>query len=84
MSEALEDCLKGHDMFDTSEGRAHRLLVLGRLNELMKRWVTQVSLEKVPARPPTHLHAHATQEHIQLVYLRLQAMGGPTCSFIAL
>ncbi len=34
-------------MFDSREGEAHRLLVLGRLNELMKRWVSQVSIEKV-------------------------------------
>lgn len=33
-------------MFDTREGREHRLLVLGRLNELMKRWIIQVSKEK--------------------------------------
>ena len=33
-------------MFDTPEGRDHRLLVLGRLNELMKRWIVQVSIEK--------------------------------------
>ena len=33
-------------MFDTAEGRDHRLLVLGRLNELMKRWIIQVSIEK--------------------------------------
>ncbi len=35
-------------MFDTRVGEAHRLLVLGRLNELMKRWVTQISIDKVP------------------------------------
>ncbi len=46
-------------MFDTREGEAHRILVLGRLNELMKRWVTQVSIEKVsilslpPSLPPS-------------------------------
>ena len=34
-------------MFDTEEGKQHRLLVLGRLNELMKRWIVQVSMEKV-------------------------------------
>lgn len=33
-------------MFDTAEGRDHRLLVLGRLNQLMKRWIVQVSIEK--------------------------------------
>lgn len=34
-------------MFDTEEGLQQRLLILGKLNELMKRWVLQVSLEKV-------------------------------------
>lgn len=33
-------------MFDTHEGQEHRLLVLGRLNELMKRWIIQTSIEK--------------------------------------
>lgn len=33
-------------MFDTHEGQEHRLLVLGRLNELMKKWIKQVSKEK--------------------------------------
>ena len=47
MTDRLEDCLKEHGMFDSKENQDHRLLVLGRLNELMKRWITQVSLEKV-------------------------------------
>jgi len=34
-------------MYDTKEGQEHRLLVLGRLNELMKRWIIEVSIEKV-------------------------------------
>ena len=32
-------------MFDSKENQDHRLLIL--VNELMKRWITQVSLEKV-------------------------------------
>lgn len=39
--------MKSHNMFDTDDGQAHRLFVLGKLNELMKKWVVQVSLEKV-------------------------------------
>lgn len=34
-------------MFDTEEGLRQRLLILGKLNELMKKWVLQVSIEKV-------------------------------------
>lgn len=45
-TEDLVECLRGHGMFDTEEGKQHRLLVLGRLNELMKRWIVQVSMEK--------------------------------------
>ena len=36
-------------MFDTQEGKEHRILVLGRLNEQMKKWIMQTSLEKVRA-----------------------------------
>lgn len=43
---ALRECLEEHGVFDTKEGRDHRLLVLGRLNELMKKWIIQVSIEK--------------------------------------
>ncbi len=34
-------------MFDTKEGQEHRILVLGKLNELMKRWIVHTSVEKV-------------------------------------
>jgi poly(A) polymerase Pap1 len=39
--------MKEHNMFDSEEGQQHRLLILGKLNELMKKWVVQVSKEKV-------------------------------------
>lgn len=42
--------MKGHNMFDTDDGLTHRLFVLGKLNELMKKWIVQVSLEKVKHR----------------------------------
>ena len=45
-TEKLVECLGSFDMFDTNEGQDHRLLVLGRLNELMKRWIIQVSNKK--------------------------------------
>ncbi len=43
----LTDCLQTHGMFDTKDGQEHRILVLGKLNELMKRWILQASMEKV-------------------------------------
>ena len=46
LTDKLVECLESFDMFDTAEGKDHRLLVLGRLNELMKRWIIQVSQEK--------------------------------------
>ena len=33
-------------MYDTQEGLSQRLLVLGRLNQLMMEWIIQVSKEK--------------------------------------
>ena len=49
LTEKLVGCMKEHNMFDTEEGQSHRLLILGKLNELMKKWIIQVSLEKVSA-----------------------------------
>ena len=46
LTDKLVECLESFDMFDTSEGKDHRLLVLDRLNELMKQWIIQVSKEK--------------------------------------
>lgn len=39
--------MRVHDMFDTAEGQGHRMLILGQLNELMMKWILQVSMEKV-------------------------------------
>ena len=39
--------MKGHNMFDTEEGQGHRLLVLGKLYELTKKWIFDISIEKV-------------------------------------
>lgn len=47
LASLLEECLRARSMFDTKEGQEHRILVLGRLNELMKRWIVQTSMEKV-------------------------------------
>jgi poly(A) polymerase len=33
-------------MFDSKDGQDHRLLVLGHLNELMKKWIYNVSIKK--------------------------------------
>lgn len=43
----LVEYMKQHNMFDTEEGLRQRLLILGKLNELMKKWIVQVSKEKV-------------------------------------
>ena len=47
LTEKLSEVMRGHNMFDTDEGQRHRLYVLGKLNELMKRWIVGVSVEKV-------------------------------------
>ncbi len=46
-TEKLVEYMKQHNMFDTDEGQTQRLLILGKLNELMKKWIVKVSLEKV-------------------------------------
>ncbi len=47
MTEKLSEVMRGHNVFDTEEGQAHRLYVLGKLNELMQRWIIRVSVDKV-------------------------------------
>ena len=46
LTDKLVECLESFDMFDTAEGKDHRQLVLDRLNELMKRWIIQISKDK--------------------------------------
>ncbi len=47
MTDKLIEYMKEHDMFDTDEGQKHRRFILGKLNELMIKWIGQVSIEKV-------------------------------------
>lgn len=46
LTEQLVQCLEKHNMYDSNEGQEHRLLVLGQLNELMEKWIYDVSIEK--------------------------------------
>ena len=46
-TQRLVEYMKQHNMFDTDDGLRQRLLILGKLNELMKKWIVQVSIEKV-------------------------------------
>lgn len=46
-TEKLVEYMKEHNMFDTDEGLDHRVVILGKLNQLMKKWIVQVSKEKV-------------------------------------
>eukprot|EP00112_Aurelia_sp_Birch-Aquarium-sp1_P004367 Seg1493.9 transcript_id=Seg1493.9/GoldUCD/mRNA.D3Y31 product=Poly protein_id=Seg1493.9/GoldUCD/D3Y31 len=43
---ALEEALRSFDIFETQEEIQHRMVVLGRLNELAKEWIIDVSLAK--------------------------------------
>lgn len=42
----LEEALRPHDVFETEEELNHRLSVLSQLNDLVKQWVKDVSIEK--------------------------------------
>ncbi|XP_078591814.1 poly(A) polymerase beta-like [Branchiostoma floridae x Branchiostoma japonicum] len=42
----LVNTLKPYNVFDTEEGLTHRMVVLGKLNKLVKEWIKQVSLAK--------------------------------------
>lgn len=46
-TENLVQYMREHNMFDTEEGQAQRLLILGKLYELMKKWIVKISIEKV-------------------------------------
>jgi poly(A) polymerase Pap1 len=47
LTQSLVECLQKYGVFDTKEGKEHRLLVLGKLNALVKKWIYEVSIEKV-------------------------------------
>jgi len=42
----LEEVLKSFDIYETQEEIQHRMVVLGRLNELAKQWIYNVSISK--------------------------------------
>lgn len=42
----LEDALKSFGIFETQEEIQHRMVVLGRLSELAKQWIVDVSMTK--------------------------------------
>jgi poly(A) polymerase len=46
LTQSLVECLQKYGVFDTKEGKEHRLLVLGKLNALVKKWIYEVSIEK--------------------------------------
>lgn len=61
----LVEYMREHSVFDTEEGRQHRLLILGKLSELMKKWLFQVGIEKVRyelTKPPKQTYyVHTTK-----------------------
>ena len=47
LTEQMRQQLLPYNVFDTDEGMAHRRRVLGKMNDLVRSWIRQVSLEKV-------------------------------------
>lgn len=46
LNHQLEDVLKSFDIFETQDEIQHRMVVLGRLNELAKQWIYDLSVSK--------------------------------------
>ncbi|XP_013401356.1 poly(A) polymerase type 3 [Lingula anatina] len=46
LSKKLEDTLKPYGVFESEEELAHRIEVLSKINNLVRQWIHQVSLEK--------------------------------------
>lgn len=42
----LENTLRSYDYFESNEELAHRLQVLTKLNELVREWIYNISIEK--------------------------------------
>lgn len=47
LTRQLTDGLQPFNVFDTEEGMAHRLVVLGKLNDMVQKWVYDISIAKV-------------------------------------
>ena len=47
----LIKAMEPHDVFETEEELNHRMAVLARINELVKQWIKDVSIEK--SMPPS-------------------------------
>lgn len=46
LTQSLEEALRPYDVFESEEELTHRLSVLSQLNDLVKTWVKDVSVEK--------------------------------------
>lgn len=46
LTKALEESLKPYGVFETEEELQHRMVVLGKLNTLVKQWIIDISLKK--------------------------------------
>ncbi|KAL9954867.1 hypothetical protein ACROYT_G042452 [Oculina patagonica] len=46
ITKALEESLKPYGVFETEEELQHRIVVLGKLNTLVKQWIIDISLSK--------------------------------------
>jgi len=44
----LEDTLRSYDYFESSEELSHRVQVMAKLNVLVREWIRNVSLTKIP------------------------------------
>ncbi|XP_031570130.1 poly(A) polymerase type 3-like [Actinia tenebrosa] len=46
LSKKLEETLKPYGVFESEDELQHRMVVLGKLNEIVKQWIVDVSLQK--------------------------------------
>lgn len=46
----LEECLRSFDLFESDQEMTHRMQVLAKINELVQKWIGEVSAKKLPAQ----------------------------------
>lgn len=57
LSNKLEDCLRSFNLFESDDEMNHRMQVLSQINELVQKWVQEVSLtKKMPPETATQMN----------------------------
>lgn len=57
LTQKLEECLRAFDLFESEEEMDHRVQVISTLNDLVKKWVKDISSARIPPEHASEMNA---------------------------